>query len=97
MRAEEGRLLWGESGVLLPVFYSAELPRVPPGKAQRIIARELGPKGTETVLLVEDEEQVRGILTDMLESQGYHVVVASDGNGERGAGLVIEEMRLVCH
>jgi PAS domain S-box-containing protein len=37
------------------------------------------PKGTETLLLVEDEDSVRSILTDILETQGYHVIVASNG------------------
>jgi PAS domain S-box-containing protein len=37
------------------------------------------PQGNETILLVEDEVQVRNILTDMLRSQGYNLLVASNG------------------
>jgi PAS domain S-box-containing protein len=37
------------------------------------------PQGTETVLLVEDEEQVRTILQQMLEERGYRLLTASAG------------------
>jgi two-component system, cell cycle sensor histidine kinase and response regulator CckA len=47
---------------------SGELPRV-----------KSTPQGTETVLLVEDEEQVRAILSQILENQGYKVLSASHG------------------
>ena len=43
---------------------------------------EITPKlaiGTETILLVEDEELVRSLSRQVLESCGYHVIEASDG------------------
>ncbi len=36
--------------------------------------------GTETILLAEDEEQVRGVAVRILERAGYHLLVACDGN-----------------
>jgi two-component system, cell cycle sensor histidine kinase and response regulator CckA len=36
-------------------------------------------KGTETILLVEDEEIVRNLLRDILEMEGYEVIVAENG------------------
>jgi two-component system cell cycle sensor histidine kinase/response regulator CckA len=38
------------------------------------------PKGTETILLVEDEVGIRELAEDFLQGQGYMVLSASDGN-----------------
>ena len=37
------------------------------------------PGGTQTILLVEDEEAVRGLVREILSRLGYRVLVASDG------------------
>ena len=43
--------------------------------------------GSETVLLVEDEESVRQLVRDTLEAKGYHVIEAENGH----AGLAAAE------
>jgi signal transduction histidine kinase len=54
----------------------AESPLAPRGASVR---RDLMPRGTETVLLVEDEPTVRDLARIVLEQQGYHVVSACHG------------------
>ena len=40
-------------------------------------------KGTETILLVEDDEMLRKLARDVLEASGYRVLQAADGNAAR--------------
>jgi two-component system cell cycle sensor histidine kinase/response regulator CckA len=59
--------------VFLPVAQEA------PGPAPDQAADLAVPRGTETVLVVEDEEMVRHLVRQVLESQGYEVLTAADG------------------
>jgi PAS domain S-box-containing protein len=43
--------------------------------------RKLSPKGSETILLVDDEEGVRKLVTAVLRSNGYDVLEAANGPG----------------
>ena len=70
-------------------------------QAERAAMEEI-PGGGETILVVEDEELLRELLRDILESRGYKVLAAEDG--EKGAeayrdhqdeiGLVISDLGL---
>lgn len=51
------------------------------------------PGGTETLLLVEDEQQVRTILSEILETQGYNVLSAA--NGEEALKLAADQDRRI--
>ena len=41
---------------------------------------EFPPLGTETILLVDDEELIRNFGVEVLRSSGYEVLTANDGN-----------------
>jgi len=59
-------------------------PRNPPGSHRSAKkANDLLPDyqpGTETILLVEDEEALRHVITDSLEQLGYRVLAANSGD-----------------
>jgi PAS domain S-box-containing protein len=57
------------------------LPEVEPAEVQpnkRKVRAERAP-GHETVLIVDDCEEMRSIMSRVLESEGYHVLAAADG------------------
>jgi DNA-binding NtrC family response regulator len=47
---------------------------------ERVVKEEL-PHGSETILVVEDEEEVRKLAVRILQRQGYTVLDAPDGDG----------------
>lgn len=61
--------------------FSLYLPRVSGNEGQPVerAAARLGERGTETVLVIEDESPVREFATRVLTRQGYHVLQAQDG------------------
>jgi PAS domain S-box-containing protein len=72
-------LVYSEVGV--GTTFKIYLPRVDePVSVERTPVVELPVRrGTETILIVEDEEGVRRVLLEMLTQQGYNVLVASSG------------------
>jgi CheY-like chemotaxis protein len=62
--------------------FTIYLPRSPEGvEAVEGVAAPTKPrKGSETVLLVEDEAGVRGVAQEILQSTGYIVLAASNGD-----------------
>jgi signal transduction histidine kinase len=58
--------------VYLPAGSGASEPRAPISSGQT-------PRGTETILLAEDNEGLREAAREMLEGLGYRVILASDG------------------
>jgi PAS domain S-box-containing protein len=56
-------------------------PRIEEPETRALITSEVqGVKGTETVLLVEDEHDLCEITRELLESEGYRVLTAADGH-----------------
>jgi len=66
--------------IYLPRVEDAAQPAGPARTAQSLSA------GTETVLLVEDEESVRQLVRETLEAKGYRILEAE--NGEAALGMV---------
>jgi CheY-like chemotaxis protein len=60
--------------IYLPRFESARGPTAPPGGPATVM-----PTGTETILVVEDEDAVRVLASRVLEDCGYTVLAASNG------------------
>lgn len=78
---QSGGYIWAYSEIEQGSAFKIYLPRVDEEvkSPEENIAPEHAPKGTETILLVEDEEIVRNLSRQILETCGYKVIEASDG------------------
>jgi two-component system cell cycle sensor histidine kinase/response regulator CckA len=81
---QSGGNIWAYSEPGLGTTFKIYLPRVEKaakGYKPRLKPKEVGaPGGTETILLVEDEEAVRSMVSKVLQNKGYTVLEARHGN-----------------
>jgi CheY-like chemotaxis protein len=80
--SQSGGSIWVYSEPNRGTTFKVYLPALPVSpKTSAVKAAELAfPRGSETVLLVEDEEVVRGLARQILEEAGYRVLVAPLGD-----------------
>jgi two-component system, cell cycle sensor histidine kinase and response regulator CckA len=72
--------VWVYSELGIGTTFKVYLPRVDADAyATSSHSAETAPRGTETILLVEDEEPVRNVARGILERSGYTVIQACDG------------------
>ena len=78
---QSGGSLWVYSEVEKGTIFKIYLPRVDQViKYDEVVPGSVAvPRGRETVLLVEDEDVVRNLSKEILETYGYSVLVASNG------------------
>src|SRR5581483_3399501 len=73
---QSGGYVWAQSELGHGTTFKVYLPRVA-GTPETLEVPASGPtsvQGTETVLVVEDQDEVRTLITRILESRGYTVV-----------------------
>jgi PAS domain S-box-containing protein len=82
---QSGGYIWVQSEVGKGTTFRIYLPRIAatgePASPQVAVTQEVRPvePGTETILLVEDEANLRYLARQFLEKQGYKVIEAADG------------------
>jgi two-component system cell cycle sensor histidine kinase/response regulator CckA len=78
---QSGGFIWVYSELGKGTSFKIYLPRVdqPEDKGSLPSAFSEAPRGTETILLAEDEQDVREVAREFLESGGYTVIEAHNG------------------
>ncbi|MEO5818237.1 MAG: PAS domain S-box protein [Gemmatimonadaceae bacterium] len=76
---QSGGYVWVESAPGQGAMFSVYLPRAESGARQSGPTGLVGGGGTETILLVEDEDAVRRVARRALEMHGYTILDATDG------------------
>jgi two-component system, cell cycle sensor histidine kinase and response regulator CckA len=79
---QSGGFIWVYSELGKGTSFKVYLPRIDEAEDHTSLPNATSevPTGTETVLLTEDEQDVREIAREFLESGGYQVIEAKDGN-----------------
>ena len=75
---QSGGHIWVSSVPGVGTSFEVLLPRVNELPAD-VVAAPSAPRGTETILVVEDDLAVQALTRRLLERQGYTVIVANDG------------------
>jgi PAS domain S-box-containing protein len=99
---QSGGFIWVYSELGKGTSFKIYLPRVdqPVERVGAVRSTAEAPHGTGTILLVEDEQDVREVAREFLESGGYTVIEARDGaealkklgKHEGGIDLVVTDM-----
>ena len=76
---QAGGFIWVYSELGHGTSFKIYVPRVDAVATTAAVARIDLPRGTETVLLVEDAAAVRAVARQVLQRQGYRVLEASEG------------------
>ncbi|HVN04558.1 MAG TPA: response regulator [Bryobacteraceae bacterium] len=79
VRQSEGQITV-YSQVNCGTIFEIYLPRVEAGEVVHPVHRMAAAKGSETILLVDDEEGVRKLVSAVLNSGGYTVIEAANGS-----------------
>jgi two-component system cell cycle sensor histidine kinase/response regulator CckA len=92
---QSGGFIWVYSELGKGTSFKIYLPRVdqPEDKANIALPVAEAPRGTETILLAEDEQDVREVAREFLESGGYTVIEAK--NGAEALRLAIEHEAVI--
>ncbi len=92
---QSGGQIWVYSETGLGTTFKIYLPRVFED-AEPLDQYKFEPlkiHGTETILVVEDEDDVRQLISEALSNQGYHIIEAR--NGEEGVRRMLENKHCV--
>jgi PAS domain S-box-containing protein len=84
---QSGGYVFAYSELSRGTTFKIYLPRVDEAAAEHLPEwhARLALRGSESILLVEDEESVRELIAEALQAQGYNVLVA--GNGQEALAL----------